>query len=201
MEVSSPLAGIRVLDLTSVLMGPYATQLLAQFGAEVIKLEPPEGDVMRHAGAMRNPGMGHVYIHANCANARSSWTSRKPEARPLVDKLVSRADVLVYNQRPRAMERLGLGYERVRELNPRIVYAGGLGFSLRGSRAQGRRTMTWCRRWQVFRGSCRKQGLPNPVSCLVPSRSLSRASSGARRYGGHCLQAADGPRAAVGVHV
>jgi crotonobetainyl-CoA:carnitine CoA-transferase CaiB-like acyl-CoA transferase len=135
-RATGPLHGIRVLDLTSVLMGPYATQLLGQFGAEIIKLEPPEGDVMRQAGAMRNPGMGHVYLHAN-RNKRSIVVDLKnPEARPVVEKLVRHADVLVYNQRPQAMARLGLGYGEVAALNPAIIYAGGLGFSRRGRRAE-----------------------------------------------------------------
>lgn len=132
----SPLAGIHVLDLTSVLMGPYATQILAQFGAEVVKLEPPEGDVMRHAGAKRNPAMGHVYLHANRGKRSIVVDLKRPEARPVIERLVRRADVLVYNQRPQAMVRLGLSYEAVKTLNPTIIYAGGLGFSLRGRRAQ-----------------------------------------------------------------
>lgn len=132
----APLQGIRVLDMTSVLMGPYATQLLGQFGATIVKLEPPEGDVMRHAGAMRNPAMGHVYLHANRNKRSIVLDLKKPGARPVIEKLVRQSDVLVYNQRPRAMARLGLSYQDVVELNPSIIYAGGLGFSRRGRRAQ-----------------------------------------------------------------
>lgn len=133
---TGPLAGIRVLDLTTVLMGPYATQLLGQFGADVIKLEAPEGDVMRYAGAAKHRGMGHVYLHANRGKRSVVLDLKQPASRPVMDKLVAQCDVLVYNQRPRAMARLGLAYEDVARLNPTIIYAGGLGFSTRGRRAQ-----------------------------------------------------------------
>ena len=64
-STAGPLAGVRILDLTTVIMGPFATQILAGLGAEVTKVEPPEGDNMRHVGPMRHAGMGHIFLHAN----------------------------------------------------------------------------------------------------------------------------------------
>ena len=74
--------------MTSVLMGPYATQLLGDFGAEVIKVESPEGDVMRHAGEMRNPSMGHVFLHANRNKRSIALDLKHPSAKPVMEKLM-----------------------------------------------------------------------------------------------------------------
>ena len=130
--MSGPLAGIKVLDMTTVVMGPYASELLGDHGADVIKIEPPAGDVMRQSGPMRHPGMGHFYLTAN-RNKRSVVLDLKTApARAALLRMAESADVLVYNVRPQAMERLGLGYEAVKSVSPRIVYAGAFGFSQRG---------------------------------------------------------------------
>jgi len=127
-----PLDGVRVLDLTTVVMGPYATQILADFGADVIKVEPPEGDVMRHAAPMRSRGMGHIFLNAN-RNKRSIVLDLKQgAARDACLALAKRSDVLVYNIRPQAMARLKLSYEEVSAVNPRILYVGAFGYSQRG---------------------------------------------------------------------
>ncbi len=130
--MSGPLDGVRILDLTTVVMGPYATQILADFGADVIKLEPPEGDVMRHNAPMRSRGMGHIFMNAN-RNKRSVVIDLKqPAGRDACLAIAKRADVLVYNIRPQAMARLKLGYDEVRKANPRIIYVGAFGYSQRG---------------------------------------------------------------------
>jgi len=127
-----PLEGVRVLDLTSVVMGPYATQILGDFGAEVIKVESPEGDNMRWVWPFRNPGMGHIFLNAN-RNKRSIVLDLKKEGgREACLALAARTDVLVYNIRPQAMARLRLSYEDVRKENPRIIYVGCFGYSQRG---------------------------------------------------------------------
>ncbi len=130
--MSGPLDGVRILDLTTVVMGPYATQILADFGADVIKVEPPEGDVMRHNAPMRSKGMGHIFLNAN-RNKRSVVLDLKQEAaRDACLAIAKDADVLVYNIRPQAMARLKLGYDEVRAVNPRIIYVGAFGYSQRG---------------------------------------------------------------------
>jgi crotonobetainyl-CoA:carnitine CoA-transferase CaiB-like acyl-CoA transferase len=130
--MAGPLDGVRILDLSTVVMGPYATQILGDFGADVIKIEPPEGDVMRHNSPMRSRGMGHIFMNAN-RNKRSVVLDLKKDAGRAACLAIARgADVLVYNIRPQAMARLGLSYEAVRAVNPRLIYVGGFGYSQRG---------------------------------------------------------------------
>jgi len=127
-----PLHGVRVLDLTTVVMGPYATQVLADFGADVVKVEPPEGDIMRYAWPFRSKGMGHIFLNANRNKRGIVLDLKKPEAREACLALAKIADVLVYNIRPQAMARLKLGYDEVRAVNPKIIYVGAFGYSQSG---------------------------------------------------------------------
>jgi len=127
-----PLAGIRIIDMTTVLMGPSATQMLADMGADVVKVEPPAGDVMRQIGPARHAGMGPLFLNSN-RNKRSIVLDLKhPEGRDALIRLASDADILVYNVRPLAMARLGLGYEMLAQRNPRLIYAGLFGYGQQG---------------------------------------------------------------------
>jgi crotonobetainyl-CoA:carnitine CoA-transferase CaiB-like acyl-CoA transferase len=133
--MAGPLQGVRVLDLTTVVMGPFATQILGDFGADIIKVEPPEGDVIRNAWPFRNPGMGTIFLNTNRNKRSIVLDLKKDEAREACLALAAKADVLVYNIRPQAMARLHLSYEQVRAVNERIIYVGCFGFSQRGPNA------------------------------------------------------------------
>lgn len=130
--MAGPLHGIRVLDLTTVVMGPYACQLMGDYGADVVKIESPDGDVMRLSGPMKNPGMGHLFMSTNRSKRSVVIDLKTPDGRDLLLRLARQADILLYNIRPQAMARLGLGYEDLRAVNPRLVYVGAFGFSQRG---------------------------------------------------------------------
>src|SRR5260221_3798672 len=126
-----PLTGVRVLDLTTVVMGPFATQILGDFGADVIKVEPPEGDVMRQAWPFRHPGMGSIYLNTNRNKRSVVLNLKEPAALEAFLLLVKKSDVLVYNVRPQAMARLKLSYEDVKKANPKIIYVGCFGYRQR----------------------------------------------------------------------
>ena len=130
--VSGPLDGVRVIDLTSVLMGPFATQMLGDLGADVIKVEPLEGDVVRGIGPMRHAGMGCGFLHVNRNKRSLALDLKKPKALELILRLAETADVMVFNVRPQAMARLGLTYEALAQRNPRLIYVGLVGFGQGG---------------------------------------------------------------------
>ena len=130
--MSGPLEDVRVVDLTQVLMGPYATQILGDLGADVIKVEPPAGDTIRGIGPARAAGMGHDFLHVN-RNKRSVVLDLKhPQGLEAMLRLVARSDVLIYNVRPQAMARLSLTWERLSAINPRLIYVGVFGYGQAG---------------------------------------------------------------------
>jgi crotonobetainyl-CoA:carnitine CoA-transferase CaiB-like acyl-CoA transferase len=123
---------IKVLDLTTVIMGPYCTQILGDMGADVIKVESHAGDNMRWVGPAKNPGMGHIHLHLNRNKRAIVLDLKQPKGLEACLKLAARADVLVYNVRPQSMARLGLGYEQVKKINPKIIYVGAFGYAEKG---------------------------------------------------------------------
>ena len=131
--MSGPLAGIRVVDLTSAVLGPVATQILGDMGADVIKVEPPEGDPIRPLGPSRHPGMGAYFLNINRNKKSVALDLKRPAAREVLLKLIETADVFVHNMRLGAAERLGLDYHAVAERNPRIIYAAATGFRKDGA--------------------------------------------------------------------
>jgi crotonobetainyl-CoA:carnitine CoA-transferase CaiB-like acyl-CoA transferase len=130
--MTGPLQGVRIIDLTTVVMGPFATQILGDMGADVIKVESPAGDSMRKVGPFRHDNMGPLYLQAN-RNKRSIVLNLKDAAdKAVLLGLVKEADVLVYNVRPQAMRRLGLDYETLSQLNPGLIFCGAFGFGEAG---------------------------------------------------------------------
>jgi len=134
--MAGPLEGVRVLELTSVVLGPWACQLLADMGAEVIKVEPPYGDSNRSLGAFHNPGMAALYLTCNRNKRGVVLNLKKPAGREAVLRLARGADVLIHNNRPGVMTRLGLEYDDLRAVNPRIIYCGTYGYGKAGPYAQ-----------------------------------------------------------------
>lgn len=132
-----PLDGTRVLDFTRVLSGPHATRMLCDLGADVIKVEPPEGDITRTTNPRIN-GLATYFIQQNAGKRNISLDTRRPEAIELLLRMVPFCDVVLENFRPGVMERIGLGYEAVSERNPRIIYASINGYGSNGPWASRR---------------------------------------------------------------
>jgi crotonobetainyl-CoA:carnitine CoA-transferase CaiB-like acyl-CoA transferase len=130
--VTGALDGVRVLDLTTVLMGPFATQHLGDMGADVIKIEPPTGDTTRGLGPARHSGMGAAFLHVNRNKRSLVLDLKQPAGHAALLRLAAAADVLIYNVRPQAMARLDLAWPRLQAVNPRLVYAGVFGFGQQG---------------------------------------------------------------------
>lgn len=118
-----PLAGVRVLDLGAVLMAPYACQWLADFGADVIKIESPAGDTTRYTGPSTEPGMAAVYLGINRNKRAIVLDIQKPEGRAVLETLIAGADILVHNIRPQKLAKLDLAPDAVLKLHPGLVYA------------------------------------------------------------------------------
>lgn len=127
-----PLQGIRILDLTSVVLGPYATMTLADLGADVIKVENPDGDMVRSIGTGRNPKMGPMHLTYNRGKRSIAIDLKKPDGRAALLRLAQTADALLHNMRPQAMKSLGLDYDAVKAAKPDIVYCGAYGFGAAG---------------------------------------------------------------------
>ncbi len=130
--MAGPLDGVRVLELTSVVLGPWACQILGDMGADVIKVEPPGGDSNRQLGPSRHAGMSALFLTCNRNKRSVVLDLKQPAGRDALLRLAVGADVLVHNYRPAALTRLGLDYDAVRRVNPTIVFCGTYGYSRRG---------------------------------------------------------------------
>ncbi|WP_340649336.1 CoA transferase [Pseudoxanthomonas winnipegensis] len=131
-----PLTGIRVVDLTTVIMGPYATQMLGDLGADVIKVEPLEGDSIRAYKPSRSPGISGSFLNTNRNKRSIAMDLHREPARKALRKLIASADVFVHNLRPSVIGRMGFDYEAVRTIRPDIIYCTATGFGSTGPYAE-----------------------------------------------------------------
>ncbi|MFV9453843.1 CaiB/BaiF CoA transferase family protein [Rhodococcus sp. NM-2] len=129
------LSGVRILDFTSVLLGPYCTRTLAQYGADVVKIESPDGDISRRLGLGKSEGMSSSHLQVNKGKRSIALDLKRPESVPVVQRMVEWADVVVLNLRADAAARLGLDYDSVRAHNPNVVYCRTPGFGSGGAYA------------------------------------------------------------------
>ena len=123
---------IKVLDLTTIVLGPYATRFLGDLGAEVIKVEPPDGDLFRMVEPARSSGMGAAFMGANRNKRSLAVNLRSAEGQEILQRLLARSDIVVHNMRPKAAARLGLSYDAVRAVNPRAIYCFAPGYGTAG---------------------------------------------------------------------
>ncbi|MGI9480302.1 MAG: CaiB/BaiF CoA transferase family protein [Hyphomicrobiaceae bacterium] len=130
---TGPLAGVRIVDLTTIILGPYATQILGDMGADVIKVEAPgAGDLMRHMGPGRNAGMSGIHLNIN-RNKRSLVLDLKQQsAKDVLRRLIKTADVFFHNMRPQAITKLGFDYHSVAAEKSNIIYCGAYGYAADG---------------------------------------------------------------------
>jgi crotonobetainyl-CoA:carnitine CoA-transferase CaiB-like acyl-CoA transferase len=127
-----PLAGVRVVDLTAMVMGPYCTQIMADMGADVIKVEPPQGDDTRYVSVGPVRGMGGVFVNVNRGKRGITIDLKSESGKSVLRALIEQADVFIHSMRSKAVARLGFSYDEVVAINPTIVYTNCYGFSRRG---------------------------------------------------------------------
>ncbi len=132
MSGSGPLAGVRVIDLTAMVMGPYCTQILADMGADVIKVEPPAGDDTRYVSVGPAPGLSGVFVNVNRGKRSVVLDLRSEPGRAALRALIAGADVFIHSMRAKAITKLGFGYDDVAAINPSIVYTNCYGYGRRG---------------------------------------------------------------------
>ncbi len=187
-----PLAGFRVLDLTAVVSGPFCTQLLGDLGADVVKIESPEGDSMRRTGRPERNGFTAAFLNFNRNKRGVMIDIKKDQGRDLVRRLATRADAFVENNRPGVAERLGIGYADIRRTNPKIVYCSICGFPPKGKMAnhpaydpviQGYSGMAFLQGGKSGKPTAVKMALADKVSGMTAALGIVSALHAARARG------------------
>ena len=170
MEHTGPLTGVRVIDLTAMVMGPYCTQIMADMGADVIKIEPPAGDNTRYISVGPEPGMAGVFVNVNRGKRSVVLDLRTEDGKATLRRLVEDADVFIHSMRGKAIAKLGFGYDEVVAINPSIVYTNCYGYGRRRASGSARRESR-----QAGSGS-HARGVPDDLAVR-----LGRTSGGAVR--------------------
>src|SRR6202022_3943365 len=132
MKGTGPLSGVRVVDLTAMVMGPYCTQMMADMGADVIKIEPPEGDNTRYISVGPVPGMSGVFVNVNRGKRSVVLDLRLEAGKTALRRLIEQADVFIHSMRSKAIAKLGLSYAEGAAIKPSIIYTNCYGYSRRG---------------------------------------------------------------------
>ena len=131
-DANLPLAGIKVLDLSAVIMGPFCTQIFADLGADVIKVESLEGDIIRNVGPTKEPGMAAMFLTVNRGKKSIALNLQDQRARAALNTLIKGSDIFIHSMRPGGIAKMGLDYESVRKIEPGIIYCALVGFGLKG---------------------------------------------------------------------
>ncbi|MBS0242550.1 MAG: CoA transferase, partial [Proteobacteria bacterium] len=126
------LDGIRIIDITTILLGPFATQILGDMGAEIIKIEAPDGDMNRWNPPLGEPGIGSGFANNNRNKKSVALDLKSEEGKDILRRLIGTADALVHNMRQDALDRLGFGWEQCKALNPRLIYCAAMGYGSDG---------------------------------------------------------------------
>src|SRR6201998_2790128 len=129
---TGPLVGVRVVDLTALVMGPYCTQIMADMGADVIKIEPPQGDDSRYVSVGPAPGLSGVFVNGNRGKRSVVLALRSEAGKAALRALIKDADVFIHSMRSKAVAKLGFGYDEVAAINPAIIYTNCYGYGRRG---------------------------------------------------------------------
>lgn len=132
MDKKGPLTGLRVVDLTAMVMGPYCTQIMADMGADVIKVEPPAGDNTRFISVAPAPGLAGVFVNVNRGKRSIVLDLRNEDDKNILRRLIAKADIFIHSQRAKAIAKLGFAYADVVAINPKIIYTNCYGYSRRG---------------------------------------------------------------------
>src|SRR5208337_1610056 len=142
---TGPLAGVRVVDLTAMVMGPYCTQIMADMGADVIKVEPPEGDGTRYISVGPVPGMSGIFVNVNRGKRSVVLDLRTDAGRTALRSLIQHADVFIHSMRAKAIAKLGFSYEDVAAANPAIITPTAMDIADVAPTGTSQPTMTPCR--------------------------------------------------------